>query len=131
MFTWILIALAIAFIFGIIKVETLKALAKKYEPQARELFNKSKTFVENSKIPGPSIAEQEKIVAELDCLSGIIEKKKQQLKEYDALAQSIFYEMFGDPVENEKGWEVNVIGNIANFYNGAAHEGEILEKFLK
>ena len=56
-------------------------------------------------IPVPPIAEQEKIVAELDCLSGIIEKKKQQLKEYDALAQSIFYEMFGDPLENDKGWE--------------------------
>ena len=42
----------------------------------------------------PPLAEQEKIVAELDYLSGIIEKKKQQLKEYDALAQSIFYEMF-------------------------------------
>ena len=53
----------------------------------------------------PSIAEQEKIVAELDCLSGIIEKKKQQLKEYDALAQSIFYEIFGDPVEKIKDWE--------------------------
>lgn len=56
-------------------------------------------------IPVPPIAEQEKIVAELDCLSGIIEKKKQQLKELDNLAQSIFYEMFGDPVENDKGWE--------------------------
>ena len=48
-------------------------------------------------IPVPSRNEQEKIVAELDCLSGIIEKKKQQLKELDNLAQSIFYEMFGDP----------------------------------
>ena len=48
-------------------------------------------------VPVPPIAEQEKIVAELDCLSGIIEKKKQQLKELDNLAQSIFYEMFGDP----------------------------------
>ena len=56
-------------------------------------------------IPVPPIAEQEKIVAELDCLSGIIQKKKQQLKELDNLAQSIFYEMFGDPVENDKGWE--------------------------
>ena len=65
----------------------------------------SKRVVEQVSIPVPPIAEQEKIVAELDCLSGIIEKKKQQLKEYDALAQSIFYEMFGDPVENEKGWE--------------------------
>ena len=54
----------------------------------------------------PPIAEQEKIVAELDCLSGIIEKKKQQLKELDNLAQTIFYEMFGDPVENDKGWDV-------------------------
>lgn len=60
----------------------------------------------NAKIPVPPLPEQEKIVMELDCLSGIIEKKKQQLKELDSLAQSIFYEMFGDPVENEKGWEV-------------------------
>ena len=62
----------------------------------------------------PPIAEQEKIVAELDCLSGIIEKKKQQLKELDNLAQSIFYEMFGDPVENDKGWEVKKFGDVAN-----------------
>ena len=63
-----------------------------------------KTIAENT-ISYPPIAEQEKIVSELDCLSGIIEKKKQQLKELDNLAQSIFYEMFGDPVENDKGWE--------------------------
>lgn len=64
--------------------------------------------------PVPPIAEQEKIVAELDCLSGIIEKKKQQLKELDNLAQSIFYEMFGDPVENDKGWDVKKFGDLAN-----------------
>ena len=62
---------------------------------------------DNTLIPVPPLPEQEKIVSELDCLSGIIEKKRQQLKELDALAQSIFYEMFGDPVTNEKGWEVN------------------------
>ena len=64
-------------------------------------------------IPVPPIAEQEKIVAELDCLSGIIEKKKQQLKELDALAQSIFYEMFGDPVENDKGLDIQTLGDVA------------------
>ena len=63
-------------------------------------------------IPVPPIAEQEKIVAELDCLSGIIEKKKQQLKELDNLAQSIFYEMFGDPVENDKGWDVVTLDDV-------------------
>ena len=64
-------------------------------------------------LPVPPIAEQEKIVAELDCLSGIIEKKKQQLKELDNLAQSIFYEMFGDPVENDKGLDIQTLGDVA------------------
>lgn len=73
-----------------------------------------------SEIPVAPIAEQEKIVAELDCLSGIIEKKRQQLKELDALAQSIFYEMFGDPVENEKGWEVKKLGEVGVLARGVS-----------
>lgn len=56
--------------------------------------------------------EQEQIVSELDLLSGIIEKKREQLKELDALAQSIFYDMFGDPITNEKGWEVKKLGEV-------------------
>lgn len=74
----------------------------------------SRKNLEMIPIPVPPIAEQEKIVAELDCLSGIIEKKKQQLKELDNLAQSIFYEMFGDPVENDKGWKTINIENICS-----------------
>ena len=62
-------------------------------------------------IPLPSVIEQERIVSELDLLSAIIEKKKEQLKAYDQLAQSIFYDMFGDPVTNEKGWEVKSFGD--------------------
>ena len=69
--------------------------------------------LKHKSIPIPPLPEQEKIVAELDCLSGIIEKKKQQLKELDALAESIFYTMFGDPITNEKGWEVKTIKEVA------------------
>lgn len=58
----------------------------------------------------PPREEQEWIVAELDCLSGIIERKREQLRELDALAQSIFYQMFGDPITNEKGWDVKKLG---------------------
>ena len=64
-------------------------------------------------IPVPPAAEQKRIVAELDLLSGIIDKKKEQLKAYDQLAQSIFYTMFGDPIDNPKGWEVKKLGDIA------------------
>lgn len=49
---------------------------------------------------------QQSIVVELDKINELIRLKREQLKDYDNLAQSIFYEMFGDPVENEKGWEV-------------------------
>ena len=51
-------------------------------------------------IPVPPLPVQEQIVSELDLLSGIIEKKREQLKELDALAQSIFYDMFGDPEQS-------------------------------
>ena len=77
-------------------------------------------MIKNVSIPVPPIAEQEKIVAELDCLSGIIEKKKQQLKELDNLAQSIFYEMFGDPVENDRGWEEKKLGDVCSLKAGKA-----------
>lgn len=74
----------------------------------------SRKNLEQISIPVPPLPEQEKIVSELDCLSGLIDKKRQQLKELDALAQSIFYEMFGNPVDNERGWEVERLGNKAD-----------------
>ena len=72
------------------------------------------------KIDVPPLSEQQRIVSELDLLSSIIEKKKAQLKEYDQLAQSIFYDMFGDPVENPKGWEVKRYRDFAEIIGGYA-----------
>jgi type I restriction enzyme S subunit len=70
-------------------------------------------------IPIPqSIHTQKQIVEELDLLSSIIEKKKAQLNELDNLAQSFFYEMFGDPIMNEKGWKVKKLGEVGKFING-------------
>ncbi len=66
----------------------------------------------------PPLSEQQQIVDELDLLSSIIEKKKEQLKELDNLAQSIFYDMFGDPVTNEKGWEVHELGSEFDVSSG-------------
>ena len=64
-------------------------------------------------IPTPSLDTQLAIVSELDKINELIRLKKEQLKDLDKLAQSIFYEMFGDPVENEKGWEVKKLKEIA------------------
>lgn len=64
-------------------------------------------------LPVPPRDVQERIVAELDLLNGVLEKQKAQLKELDTLAQSIFYDMFGDPIENPKGWDVKTIKDVA------------------
>ena len=77
------------------------------------------TDVRKALIPIPPKPTQLSIVSELDKLNELIRIKKEQLKDYDTLAQSIFYEMFGDPVENEKGWEVKTFGEIGTLERGA------------
>jgi len=73
-------------------------------------------------IPIPPLSEQSRIVEELDQLSNIIEKKRQQLSELDNLAQSIFYDMFGDPVTNEKGFPKCTVGDIYKFQYGKGNK---------
>lgn len=78
-----------------------------------------RTDILKIQVPVPSLETQSQIVSELDLLQSIIDKQKAQLKELDNLAQAVFYDMFGDPVENEKGWEVKKIGDIGNVERGA------------
>ena len=66
----------------------------------------------------PPLSTQLAIVSELDKINELIRLKKEQLKDFDNLAQSLFYEMFGDPVENEKGWEVKKLGDVCTFSQG-------------
>lgn len=69
-------------------------------------------------IPIPSTQTQEHIVAELDEINNLLQLKKKELETFDKLAQSIFYEMFGDPVTNEKGWEVKNLGEVCDVRDG-------------
>jgi type I restriction enzyme S subunit len=52
----------------------------------------------------PPLKTQQRIAGILDDAAALRDKTAQLLTEYDLLAQSIFLEMFGDPVINEKGW---------------------------
>ena len=62
------------------------------------IINKSQ--FSNFQIPVPPIEVQERIVRELNKLNELIEIKRKQLKDLDTLAQSLFYEIFGDPNSN-------------------------------
>lgn len=54
----------------------------------------------------PSLETQTKIVEVLDKCQALIDARKEQIRLMDGLIQSVFYEMFGDPVTNPKGWQV-------------------------
>lgn len=77
--------------------------------------------VKNYKFAFPPLSEQQAIVEELDLLNAIIDKKTQELEELDKLAQSIFYDMFGDPMENEKGWEVKKLSELSSKIGDGLH----------
>lgn len=80
--------------------------------------NLNSEIVRNVIVPIPPLEVQSQIVKELDLLQSIIDKQKMQLKELDNLAQAVFYDMFGDPVENEKGWEVKRLEELGTCVSG-------------
>jgi type I restriction enzyme, S subunit len=88
----------------------------------------SKTIVEKVKIPLPPLETQERIVTLLDKALELIDKRKEQITLMDQLIQSLFYDMFGDPVSNPMGWETGCIKDLAvktQYGSGKkAHESE-------
>ncbi len=69
-------------------------------------------FMRSLQIPVPPMEVQEQIVAELDKINEIIEDCQELLRNLDGLAQSLFYDFFGDPVTNPKGWETKPLRDI-------------------
>jgi type I restriction enzyme S subunit len=76
-------------------------------------FNKEE--LKELQIPLPPLPIQKRIAEILDAADALKRKDQALLKKYDELAQAIFIDMFGDPVKNEKGWEVKTIGESIDF----------------
>jgi len=72
----------------------------------------SNTDVLNISIPFPPLDIQEKIANELETVSRLLSLQKRKIEELDRLIKSVFYNMFGDLVTNEKGWDKKYITEI-------------------
>ena len=71
------------------------------------------------RIPLPPFPEQRRIAAILDAAEALREKRRQSLAKLDTLTQSIFLDMFGEPVKNTKRWdETLVLGDAADIISG-------------
>lgn len=70
------------------------------------------------KIPLPPLETQQRIVELLDRAQALIDKRKEQIKLMDDLIQSLFYDMFGDPVTNPMGWDIDSLASFGSLKNG-------------
>ena len=68
--------------------------------------------LEKIKIPLPPLADQQKIASILDAADSLRQKDQQLIEKYTALSQSLFLEMFGDPVRNLKEWEIKELADV-------------------
>ena len=64
----------------------------------------SRPVLSNLQIPLPPLPTQQKIASILDAADTLRQKDKALLAKFDELTQSLFLDMFGDPVSNPKGW---------------------------
>lgn len=73
----------------------------------------------NFQVPVPPLPEQRRIAAILDQADALRAKRREALAQLDSLTQSIFIEMFGDPVSNPKGWpDALTLGDVADIASG-------------
>lgn len=72
----------------------------------------NKTSLSNFKIPLPPLDQQKQIAKILDTADSYRQKTKALIEKYDDLTQSLFLEMFGDPVTNLKGWKEVIFTDV-------------------
>ena len=86
------------------------------------LANISLGIVKELEIPLPNLATQQRIATILDQADAIIQNNRAIVQKYDALTQSLFLDMFGDPVKNEKGWEKKELNKLCNKITDGTHD---------
>ena len=80
------------------------------------------SHVAKIKIPLPPLAEQRRIAEVLDRAEALRAKRRAALAQLDALTQSLFLDLFGDPVSNPKGVKVVRLAEVATRITDGVHQ---------
>ena len=72
----------------------------------------------------PRLEEQRRIAAILDQAETLRTQRRQALAHLDTLTQSLFLDMFGDPVANPKNFVQGVLGDVCDLFNGYAFKSD-------
>lgn len=96
---------------------TLSHVEKKLLAKGRgaTFLQVNKDDIQSLTISLPPLAEQRRIAAVLDKAEEIKRKREAAITKLDQLAQSVFVEMFGDPISNDKSWKQSAVGELPIF----------------
>ena len=75
-------------------------------------------YLKRETIPLPPLPEQYRITAILDQAEALRIQRRTALALLDSLTQSLFLDMFGDPVANSKGWPTESLTDLCHCYSG-------------
>jgi len=70
----------------------------------------------------PPLPEQKRIAAILDAADALRAKRRESIQQLDALIQSTFIEMFGDPVTNPMGWKTVSLDDVSARVTDGTHQ---------
>ena len=76
------------------------------------------TFLKETQIPLPPLAEQKRIAGILDAADALRAKRREALAQLDTLLQSTFLDMFGDPATNPMRWDTSALGAVGEIITG-------------
>jgi len=94
---------------------------KQEQGSGSTMVHVTKMAMENREIPLPPLETQKQIAAVLEKADQLRKDCKQMEQELNSLAQSVFIDMFGDPVTNPKGWPATTLGDFLEFAKDGPH----------
>ena len=84
--------------------------------------NISQGIIKDLKLALPPLAEQRRIAEVLDRAEALRAKRRAALAQLDSLTQSLFLDLFGDPMTNQKGWKTCLLEDIAKKITDGTHK---------
>lgn len=107
------------YLYRFLSMEETQFKIRRLGKKTTNISNMDRVRFLNLQIPLPPIKNQKKIADILEKADQLRKDCQQMNQELNNLAQSVFFDMFGDPVSNPKGWETTKLSKLVSVISGA------------
>src|SRR5690554_1971423 len=113
------------FLYHLVRSNQLLFLGQKSMKGAAGHKRVPTQFLESFEVPAWPLDDQIRIAHLLGKVESLIAQRKQHLQQLDDLLKSVFLDMFGDLVRNEKGWDMQSCEKaVLDISSGTSYGGE-------